>query len=210
MIIRQIYTTFVTTDHPSKTMKDQIDIFEKESECDYKGEHYSVRDNGAVMRHPKNGHRPRPLDNIWTFGKKNEKKGYPSPSNRSNCILRPSRKQHNGRRPQGHQQMQQQGREPTLAHKIRERLEQPHNQKADNPLLRQHLSIHQQPRPAQRRPFRTKHQMDAHSNQGRSSTMPKTSGRMGCRRYNASWQRHWRMDIQRTSPTNPGQRRKAP
>ena len=34
-------------------MKDQIDIFEKESECDYKGEHYSVRDNGAVMRHPK-------------------------------------------------------------------------------------------------------------------------------------------------------------
>lgn len=76
MIIRQIYTTFVTTDHPSKTMKDQIDIFEKESECDYKGEHYSVRDNGAVMRHPKNGHRPRPLDNIWTFGKKNEKKGY--------------------------------------------------------------------------------------------------------------------------------------
>ena len=57
-------------------MKDQIDIFEKESECDYKGEHYSVRDNGAVMRHPKNNHHPRRLDCIWTFGKKDDKTGY--------------------------------------------------------------------------------------------------------------------------------------
>ena len=57
-------------------MKDQIDIFEKESECDYKGEHYSVRDNGAVMRHPKNNHHPRRLDCFWTFGKKDDKTGY--------------------------------------------------------------------------------------------------------------------------------------
>ncbi len=44
-------------------------------ECDYKEEHYSVRDNGAIMRHPKNG-RVRPSDNKWTYGKKNEKNGY--------------------------------------------------------------------------------------------------------------------------------------
>ena len=24
-------------------------------ECDYKGEHYSVRDNGAIMRHAREG-----------------------------------------------------------------------------------------------------------------------------------------------------------
>ena len=45
-------------------------------ECDYEGEHYSVRDNGAVMRHPKNG-RNRPNDNRWTFGTP-DKEGYPA------------------------------------------------------------------------------------------------------------------------------------
>ena len=44
-------------------------------ECDYKGEHYSVRDNGAIIRHPKSN-RIRPKDNIWTFGEPNEKTGY--------------------------------------------------------------------------------------------------------------------------------------
>lgn len=44
-------------------------------ECDYKGEHYSVRDNGAIMRHP-NGDRKRPSDNKWTFGNKDAKSGY--------------------------------------------------------------------------------------------------------------------------------------
>ena len=44
-------------------------------ECDYKGEHYSVRDNGAIMRHP-NGERKRPYDNKWTFGNKDAKSGY--------------------------------------------------------------------------------------------------------------------------------------
>lgn len=43
-------------------------------ECDYKGEHYSVRDNGAIMRHPKTS-RIRPKDNLWTFGDPNDK-GY--------------------------------------------------------------------------------------------------------------------------------------
>ena len=56
----------------------QVDIndFCKETECSYKGERYSARDNGAVLRHPSNGKRPRPTDNKWTFGKPNSKNGY--------------------------------------------------------------------------------------------------------------------------------------
>jgi hypothetical protein len=42
----------------------------------YKGERYSVRDNGAVLRYPLEGKRPRPTDNNWTFGKLNNKTGY--------------------------------------------------------------------------------------------------------------------------------------
>lgn len=49
--------------------------FTEVCECDYKGEHYSVRDNGAIMRHP-NGDRKRPYDNKWTFGNKDAKSGY--------------------------------------------------------------------------------------------------------------------------------------
>lgn len=44
--------------------------------CIYKGERYSVRDNGAVLRYPLDGKRPRPTDNSWTFGKLNKKTGY--------------------------------------------------------------------------------------------------------------------------------------
>ena len=57
-------------------MEDLIDIFDKTADCEYKGEHYSARDNGAVMRHPKTPNRPRPLDNKWTFGKQDEASGY--------------------------------------------------------------------------------------------------------------------------------------
>lgn len=53
-----------------------IDDYKEITQCIYKDEKYSVRDNGAVMRHPKNESRPRKLDNIWTFGEKNEKTGY--------------------------------------------------------------------------------------------------------------------------------------
>ena len=53
-----------------------INIFKVEVSCEYKGEIYSVRDNGAIMRHPKKGCRIRPLDNKWTFGTKNENNGY--------------------------------------------------------------------------------------------------------------------------------------
>lgn len=44
--------------------------------CRYKNEHYSVRDNGAVLRHTFQEKRPRPTDNKWTFGKLNNKTGY--------------------------------------------------------------------------------------------------------------------------------------
>ena len=57
-------------------MNGLIDIFEKETECEYKDNVYSVRDNGSVMRHPQEGKKPRPLDNKWTFGTINMHKGY--------------------------------------------------------------------------------------------------------------------------------------
>lgn len=49
--------------------KININDFTEEKECFYKGEKYCVRDNGAVLRYPKNTDKPRPLDNTWTFGK---------------------------------------------------------------------------------------------------------------------------------------------
>jgi HNH endonuclease len=53
-----------------------VNQFEKENECIYKNEHYSVRDNGAVLRHIQINKRTRPTDNNWTFGKLNSKSGY--------------------------------------------------------------------------------------------------------------------------------------
>lgn len=53
-----------------------IDIYDEVRQCEYRGEVYSVRDNGAVMRHPKEGGRHRRLDNIWTFGKISAQQGY--------------------------------------------------------------------------------------------------------------------------------------
>lgn len=45
-------------------------------ECSYKGEHYAVRDNGAILRHAREGKRKRKDDEIWTFGKPNVNTGY--------------------------------------------------------------------------------------------------------------------------------------
>lgn len=55
---------------------ENIDIYKEVRECDYKGEHYSVRDNGAVMRHAREGKRIRKDDEQWTFGKQDAKTGY--------------------------------------------------------------------------------------------------------------------------------------
>jgi hypothetical protein len=57
-------------------MSVDLSEFKQERECFYKDELYSVRDNGAVLRHCREGKRPRPTDNLWTFGKPNEKTGY--------------------------------------------------------------------------------------------------------------------------------------
>lgn len=50
--------------------------FQRNADCVYDDERYSVRDNGAVLRHPRIGKRPRPTDNKWTFGKPNSQNGY--------------------------------------------------------------------------------------------------------------------------------------
>ena len=53
-----------------------VNYFEKEIECTYKEENYSVRDNGGILRYTLKGKRLRPTDNNWTFGKLNCKTGY--------------------------------------------------------------------------------------------------------------------------------------
>ncbi len=45
---------------------------QREVDCTYDDERYSVRDHGAVMRHPRTGKRPRPTDNQWTFGNRHD------------------------------------------------------------------------------------------------------------------------------------------
>ena len=49
--------------------------YTREVECEYKGEKYKVRDNGAILRIARDGKPKRPKDEIWTFGE-NIVKGY--------------------------------------------------------------------------------------------------------------------------------------
>ena len=53
-----------------------INDYKEVKECVYKDEHYSVRDNGAVMRHLRDCKKPRRDDGVWTFGLKNPQNGY--------------------------------------------------------------------------------------------------------------------------------------
>lgn len=54
-----------------------LDNYTQVKKCIYKKETYSVRDNGAVLRHkPEGKSKPRPLDEKWTFGKKDLNTGY--------------------------------------------------------------------------------------------------------------------------------------
>ena len=55
---------------------DILNDFKEVRECDFKNEHYSVRDNGAVYRHARLGKKVRKYDNLWTFGKPNSVNGY--------------------------------------------------------------------------------------------------------------------------------------
>ncbi|MBW8683461.1 HNH endonuclease signature motif containing protein [Chitinophaga rhizophila] len=49
-----------------------FDDFASEKQCVYKGELFTVRDNGAVFRHARDGKRLRKDDNRWTFGEPNQ------------------------------------------------------------------------------------------------------------------------------------------
>ena len=42
--------------------------YTREVECEYKGEKYKVRDNGAILRIARDGKPKRPKDETWTFG----------------------------------------------------------------------------------------------------------------------------------------------
>lgn len=53
-----------------------IDDYNEVKDCNYKGEHYSARDNGAIMRHQREGLRKRKLDEVWSFGVPNIATGY--------------------------------------------------------------------------------------------------------------------------------------
>ena len=50
--------------------------FTRELSCEYKGELYSVRDNGAIKRHIREGQKARKSDDFWTFGTKDKSNGY--------------------------------------------------------------------------------------------------------------------------------------
>jgi len=58
-----------------------VNIYEREVDCDYRGEKYLVRDNGAVFRKSRPGKRKRPLDEKWTFGNPCDHSGYMKLSN---------------------------------------------------------------------------------------------------------------------------------
>ncbi|MCR5045070.1 MAG: HNH endonuclease [Treponema sp.] len=53
-----------------------INEYTQEIVCIYKNETYSVRDNGAIIRHSKHNGKKRKNDNIWTFGTADKKSGY--------------------------------------------------------------------------------------------------------------------------------------
>jgi hypothetical protein len=53
-----------------------LNRFGREVTCTYRGESYRVRDNGGVLRRRRDHARLRPLDEKWTFGRANKKRGY--------------------------------------------------------------------------------------------------------------------------------------
>lgn len=53
-----------------------VNDFNEEKSCEYKGRKFLARDNGAILRLPKEGSRLSKWDNVWTFGTKDKKTGY--------------------------------------------------------------------------------------------------------------------------------------
>lgn len=64
-----------------------IEYYEKEIQCEYKGETYLVRDNGKVKRLSKPGKKARALDDKWTFGTKGQNGYMTISSNRVHIIV---------------------------------------------------------------------------------------------------------------------------
>ena len=52
-----------------------IDDYNEVKGCVYKDEHYSVRDNGAIMRQKREGKPKRKYDEVWSFGIPNPQTG---------------------------------------------------------------------------------------------------------------------------------------
>jgi hypothetical protein len=59
-------------------IQDEADLqaFTEERICIYRGETYSVRNNGSVRRHARPNSRRRSLDEVWTFGSPSRADGY--------------------------------------------------------------------------------------------------------------------------------------
>ena len=53
-----------------------LEVFDREMRCEYKGRVYKVRDNGAICRLHKLSCPASKWDDIWTFGRPNDKTGY--------------------------------------------------------------------------------------------------------------------------------------
>lgn len=66
----------VVEKYQRKRQEELLDTFTEERECDYKDRHYKVRDNGSVLRLPKDPAKTRKGDNEWTFGTFNKRNGY--------------------------------------------------------------------------------------------------------------------------------------
>ena len=56
--------------------KFEFNSFNQEVSVAYRGDHYLVRNNGAVCRQRRKNKRKRPLDDVWTFGTFNVRDGY--------------------------------------------------------------------------------------------------------------------------------------
>lgn len=66
----------VVEKYQRKRQEELLNTYTEERECDYKDRHYKVRDNGSVLRLPKDPAKTRKGDNEWTFGTFNKRNGY--------------------------------------------------------------------------------------------------------------------------------------
>ena len=74
---KRMDTSMPPTSGPYPVTNDHLlDAFEQEVSVEFRGEKYTVRDNGAVYRHNQHRKRARRLDKQWTFGRQDKATGY--------------------------------------------------------------------------------------------------------------------------------------